>query len=134
MTSVRFDNSVLSGEAFLALVQRVWPGDYDVDRVAEALRRTINLSAWHGDRLVGVLRVLSDNYLFATIPEILVDPEYQRQGIGRELMRRALDYAPRGKLFFGAQPQSVGFFEHIGCERGPIGFVAVRSSSSSPEP
>jgi hypothetical protein len=41
-------------------------------------------------------------------------------------MRRALEAAPRGKLFFGAQPQSVGFFERLGYERGPIGFVARR--------
>jgi hypothetical protein len=27
-------------------------------------------------------------------------------------------------LFFGAQPQSVGFFERLGCRRGPVGFVA----------
>jgi GNAT superfamily N-acetyltransferase len=68
--------------------------------------------------------VLGDGYLFATIPEILVDPDYQRRGVGRRLMAEALSRAPRGKVFFGAQAESVGFFERLGCKAGPVGFVA----------
>ena len=86
----------------------------------------MNFAAWDGERLVGSVRVLTDGYFFACVSEILVDPAYQRRGIGRELMRRALDRAPRGKLFRGAQPEAVGFFERLGYRRGPIGFVAAR--------
>ena len=53
---------------------------------------------------------LTDGYFFATVPELMVDPEYQRRGIGR-LMRRALDAAPGGRLFFGAQAGNEEFFE-----------------------
>jgi len=115
---------------FLALARRVWPGDYDALAAEHALTRTTNLGAWDGARLVGAVRVLTDGYFFATIPEILVDPEYQRRGIGRALMREALSIAPRGKVFLGAQPQAVGFFERLGCVRGPVGFVATRSDDS----
>ncbi|HKW10347.1 MAG TPA: GNAT family N-acetyltransferase, partial [Gemmatimonadaceae bacterium] len=90
---------------FLALAQRVWPRAYARDAAAAALARTVNIGAWDGDRLVGSIRVLTDGYFFATIPEILVDPAYQRRGIGRRLMELALDRAPRGKLGFGAQPE-----------------------------
>lgn len=113
---------------FLALARRVWPREYDEAPAKEALQRTMNIGAWDGGRLVGAVRVLTDGYFFATIPEILVDPEYQRRGIGRELMHRAVALAPRNKLFFGAQPQSVGFFERLGCARGPVGFVAAQGS------
>jgi GNAT superfamily N-acetyltransferase len=113
---------------FVALANRVWPRDYDIVRAQEALRRTINIGAWDGVRLVGAVRVLSDGYLFSTIPEILVEPTYQRQGIGRELMSRALELAPRGALFFGAQSQSVGFFQRIGCTRGLVGFVLRKTA------
>jgi GNAT superfamily N-acetyltransferase len=113
---------------FVALANRLWPRDYDEARAAEALTRTINVGAWDGARLVGAVRVLSDGYLFGTIPEILVEPPYQRRGIGSELMRRALELAPGGGLFFGAQPQSVRFFERIGCTRGPVGFVLRKTA------
>lgn len=41
-------------------------------------------------------------------------------------MSRALATVPRDKLFFGAQPQSVRFFERLGCEPGPAGMVLRR--------
>jgi ribosomal protein S18 acetylase RimI-like enzyme len=44
------------------------------------------------------VRVLSDGYFFSTVPEVIVDPEYRRRGIGRELMRRALEVAPSRAL------------------------------------
>jgi GNAT superfamily N-acetyltransferase len=79
-----------------------------------------------GDRLVGSVRILSDGYFFNTVPEVIVDPDYQRQGIGRELMHRALELAPGGRLFFGAQPGNEPFFEKLGFQRGPVGFVGRR--------
>jgi ribosomal protein S18 acetylase RimI-like enzyme len=115
-----------AAEDFLALAQRVWPREYSAAEASAALARTINIGAWDGRRLVASIRILTDGYFFATIPEILVDPEYQRRGIGRRLMELALDRAPRGKVAFGAQPQSVAFFERIGCRRVLTGFVAER--------
>ena len=112
-------------DEFLALANEVWPRAYDRLRVADALTRTINIGAWNQMQLVGSVRVLTDGHLFSTVPEILVLPQWQRRGIGRELMRLALERSP-GKLFFGAQPQSVEFFERIGCVRGPMGFVLKR--------
>jgi ribosomal protein S18 acetylase RimI-like enzyme len=113
-------------EDFLSLAQRVWPREYSTPDASAALTRTINIGAWDGARLVGSVRILTDGYFFATIPEILVDPAYQHRGIGRRLMELALDRAPRGKVAFGAQPQSVAFFERIGCRRALTGFVAER--------
>ena len=127
MLDVHYATDGISAEAFVDLAQRIWPREYDVSRAATALTKTTNIGAWRGARLVGVVRVLTDDYFFATVPEILVDPEFQRRGIGRELMRRALAVSPRGKLFFGAQEQSVGFFTKLGCQPGPVGFVATRS-------
>ena len=126
MTNIRFDDGGFTAEAFLALAQRVWPRDYDAALAAAALARSMNIGAWHGDRLIGAVRVLTDGYFFACVSEILVDPGYQRQGVGRALMSRALDLAPSGKLFLGAQPEAVGFFDRLGYTRGPIGFVAAR--------
>lgn len=123
MMTISYSNEGFNAEAFVALAERVWPRGYDVAAAAGALAHTVNIGAWDGDLLVGSVRVLTDGYFFATVPEILVDPTYQRRGIGRELMQRALAASPRGALFFGARPQSVGFFDKLGCEPGPTGMV-----------
>jgi GNAT superfamily N-acetyltransferase len=110
------EEAQLPAEEFLALAQRVWPRHYSAPHVQQALLRTINLTARDGTRLVGCIRILTDGYFFGTVPEILVDPEYQKQGIGRRLMELAWDRSPTG-LFFGAQPGNEKFFEKLGYER-----------------
>ena len=122
----RSGDSALSVEAFIGLAKRIWQRDYDTQRTADALKSTINVGAWSGNRLVGSVRVLTDGYFFSTVPEVMVDPEFRKQGIGRELLRRALDAAPGGVLFLGAQPGNERFFETAGFRRGPTGYVGRR--------
>jgi ribosomal protein S18 acetylase RimI-like enzyme len=123
----RSGDGALSVEAFIGLAKRIWQRDYDTQKTADALRSTINVGAWSGNRLVGSVRVLSDGYFFSTVPEVMVDPEFRKQGIGRELLRRALDATPGGVLFLGAQPGNERFFETAGFRRGPTGYVGRRS-------
>jgi ribosomal protein S18 acetylase RimI-like enzyme len=128
MDNIQFKapNDLLAAEDFLSLTERVWPGNFDPVLVQGALERTTNITAWDGPRLVGCVRVLSDGYFFGTIPEILVDPEYQRRGIGRRLMELAWEHSPTS-LFFGAQPGNEGFFEKLGYERS-LASLARRKS------
>jgi len=124
----RAPDEMLDSALFLDLAQRVWPGTYQAGRVAEALKRTINITAWDGPALVGCVRVLSDGYFFGTIPEILIHPDYRQTGIGRNLMELAWQLSPTG-LFFGAQPGNEGFFEKCGFERSLPSFVKQKPRS-----
>jgi len=121
---IRFkdDDISLSATQFVDLALRVWPGHYDVDRMSEALARTLNITAWNGDLLVGCVRVLSDGYLFGTIPEVMVDPAYRGRGVGRKLMELAWGRSPTS-IFLGAQPGNEGFFERLGFEPGMASYV-----------
>jgi ribosomal protein S18 acetylase RimI-like enzyme len=127
--TIRFERSGVTAAGFMALLRKLQSGDrarpldYDQSRVEAALRKTTNIGAWDGDRLVGVVRVLSDGYFIATVPEIIVDPEFRRRGIGRELMLRALDEAGNAVILFGAPPEASRFFERLGCQRAPSGYI-----------
>ncbi|MBI4306435.1 MAG: GNAT family N-acetyltransferase [Chloroflexi bacterium] len=107
------NDTALEATDFLDLAQRVWPGDYESALADQALRRTLNVTAWRDETLVGCVRVLTDGYFFGTIPEIMVDPKYQRHGIGRALMERAWQACPTG-LGFGVQAGNEPFFEKLG--------------------
>ena len=109
--------------SFIPLAERVRPARYERRKVRAALGRTTNIGAWDGARLVGAVRVISDGYTFSAIADILVDPDYQRLGIGRALMQRALEAAPDARLVLDAPPECAGFFERVGCVRGRTGFV-----------
>ena len=111
------DDRGLDAAVFLAFANQIWPGDYDLDKTRTALSRTINITAYDGQKLVGYLRILSDGCYFGTITELLVLPEYQGQGIGSRLLQLARETTPT-MLYFGAQPGVEGFYEKNGCQKG----------------
>lgn len=86
-------------------------------RTQAALSKTLNITAYDGELLVGCLRILTDGYYFGTVTELLVLPEYQRQGIGSRLLQLAKENTPT-MLYFGAQPGSESFYEKNGCQKG----------------
>lgn len=112
----KIDDQKLKASVFIPFVNRIWPGDYDMGKTQSALSKTLNITAYDGETLVGCLRILSDGYYFGTITELLILPEYQRQGIGSELLRLAGEHTP-SLLYFGAQPGLEPFYEKNGCQR-----------------
>ena len=40
------DDQTLKAEVFLAFVNQVWPGDYDLDKTQAALAKTLNITAY----------------------------------------------------------------------------------------
>ena len=123
----RVNDEHLQASEFLNFVNEIWPGNYDLPKTQAALRKTCNLTAYDGSRLVGCLRVLTDGYFFGTITELLVLPAYQRRGIGSRLLQLAKEHAPT-LLYFGAQPGMEAFYEKMdakGASR-PISFPRGR--------
>lgn len=128
----RVDDRTLEAAPFLALVEQIWRGDYDATRTQDALSRTYNITVYDGARLVGCLRILTDGYYFGTITELLVLPEYQRQGIGSQLLRLAQAHAPT-MLYFGAQPGLEAFYEKNGCERSLQSYIISKPQDVLPQ-
>lgn len=110
------DDKQLDAPTFIHMANQVWSGTYNMQYTQEALDKTINVTAWDNDKLVGCVRVLSDGYFFGTITEILVLPNYQLKGIGKRLMDLAFKSSPTS-LFFGAQPEAEDFYKKLGYEK-----------------
>lgn len=119
------DDKALRAPEFIAFANKVWPGEYDPDKTRDALSKTMNVTAYDGDRLVGCLRILTDGYYFGTITEMLVLPDYQGRGIGSRLLALAKEHTP-SMLYFGAQPGNEAFFEKNGCRKGFQSYVIDR--------
>ncbi len=71
-----------------------WNARYgaNIEELQSALK-----ASWHtvcasdADNLVGFGRVVSDGVLYAVIFDLIVAPEYQRRGIGRQMLNRLID-------------------------------------------
>lgn len=116
-----YDKKISAAE-FITFANQVWPGDYDPEKTAAALAKTINITARDNGMLVGALRILSDGYFFGTITELLVLPAYQGQGIGSRLLKLAGENTPT-MLYFGSQPGLESFYENNGCVKSLQSYV-----------
>ena len=69
-----------------------WQVSRHIDRLWAAMYKYDNLiTAWDGARLVGLVCSLDDGAVTAYINYLIVHPDYQRMGIGKELMRQILN-------------------------------------------
>ena len=112
----KVNDTKLIASTFIPFVNQIWKGDYDMERTQAALSKTLNITAYDNKMLVGCLRILTDGYFFGTITELLVLPEYQRQGVGSKLLEFAKENTPT-MLYFGAQPGIEPFYEKSGCQK-----------------
>ena len=75
------------------------------------------LTAWDGERLIGLIRVVGDGVYIAYIQDLLVHSDYQRQGIGSQLMLRILEevsYAKQILLTTEDKTTTRTFYESLG--------------------
>ena len=75
--------------------------------------------ALDGDAVVGLIRLVGDGFSSVLVQDLIVLPSYQRQGIGRSLMKEALeDYkdAYQVQLVTEQTEKTLGFYRSLGFE------------------
>ena len=68
--------------------------------------------------MVGLSRSLSDFAFCTYLSDLAVRESHQRQGIGKELMRRTLEAGGEATLFLFAAPKAVDYYPHVGFMAG----------------
>lgn len=68
-------------------------------------------------KLIGVARSVSDFAFCTYLSDLAVDERYQKQGIGKALIRRTKEEAPQGKLILLSAPKAVAYYPRIGMTR-----------------
>ena len=75
------------------------------------------VSAWDGDRMVGIARSITD-FAYATyLSDLAIRRDYQRQGIGRALIERTQAEGGRARIVLLAAPAAIDYYPRIGLER-----------------
>ena len=77
------------------------------------IHSTFVFSAWDGDKLVGCVRVLSDMMFRSVIYDLAVQPAYQRNGIGKELVHKCLETCPHSEWLVQTD-KAAEFYKKIG--------------------
>ena len=87
----------------------------DRERMAAMLRHAnLVITAWDGELFVGLSRALTDFSYATYLSDLAVRASHQRQGIGKELMRRTQAAAPDATLILLSAPKAQTYYPHAG--------------------
>ena len=87
----------------------------DHERLARMLEHgNLIITARENGRLIGVSRSLTDFTFCTYLSDLAVDESYQKQGIGKELIRQTKLAVPEAKLILLSAPAAVSYYPRIG--------------------
>ena len=97
-----------------------WESGNYPDKLVRAMRNSTHVvSAWDGNRLIGLVRALDDGETVAFLHYLLVDPAYQGQHIGDELMKRVMAFFENHLYvkIMPSDPKTISFYERYGFQQ-----------------
>jgi GNAT superfamily N-acetyltransferase len=119
------DNATITAEQAIDLYKRSTLGErrpiHNV-QTFDAMIKNANLTitAWNGETLVGISRSLTDFAYVAYLADLAVDQQYQRSGIGKQLIEETkVRLGPECMIVLLAAPKANEYYEHIGFEHNP---------------
>jgi GNAT superfamily N-acetyltransferase len=118
---IRYEYSCRISEAeFVDLLNRSTLAErrpVDDPKCIGAMLKHANLlcTAWEGSKLVGVARSVTDFEYCCYLSDLAVDEAYQRQGVGRELIRLTQSrLGLKAKIILLAAPKAEAYYPRIG--------------------
>ena len=112
----------ISADEFIDLLRRSTLAErrpVDDRKCIAAMLRHANLlcSAWDGEKLVGVARSVTDFEYCCYLSDLAVDENYQRKGIGKELIRQTRSrLGDKAKIILLSAPKAEAYYPKIGFE------------------
>jgi predicted N-acetyltransferase YhbS len=92
----------------------------DRERMALMLRHAnLVVTAWDGEQLVGIARSMTDFSYATYLSDLAVRLSHQRQGIGRELIRRTQELGGKANIILLSAPKAVDYYPRIGMKSHP---------------
>jgi predicted N-acetyltransferase YhbS len=80
----------------------------------------LTISAWDGEKLIGISRSLTDFAYVAYLADLAVDEHYQRKGIGKQLIEETKErLKPSCMIVLLAAPKANAYYEQLGFEHNP---------------
>lgn len=82
------------------------------------------ITAWHEKQLVGIARCLTDFVYITYLADLAVDKNYQKQGIGKQLIHQIKQNTDKQcAITLLAAPSAVDYYGHIGFNAHPSAWI-----------
>jgi len=122
MNKLTIKHNELTAEEFISLWESVWDGAPTLEQTRLAMEHSMfRVSVYDGERVVAMARMIGDMGLCYYIKDVVVRPEYQKQGIGRLLINELLNFIRKNGVSgtdifveLCAMPDKIPFYEKFG--------------------
>ncbi|MFL0246173.1 GNAT family N-acetyltransferase [Candidatus Clostridium stratigraminis] len=82
-----------TAEEYISLRLKTGMGTKDLSKVEIALKNSLFIvTLWDKDKLIAFGRIVGDYGITYVVSDIMVDPEYQRKGLGKIIMKEIDSY------------------------------------------
>ncbi|GEN52813.1 GNAT family N-acetyltransferase [Halobacillus faecis] len=71
-------------------------------------------TVWEEERMVGMVRVVSDQIMMATIMDLAVSESYRGKGLAHKLISLCMEKLPHGDWFAHTSEENFSFYESCG--------------------
>ena len=109
-------------EEFNYFFDEVGWGAHDYEVSEQALNNNIySVSVYDNDKIIGYGRIIGDGIIYLYIHDVMVHPNYQGQGIGKQIMKKLVDKIneikkenPYLRAYLGASLGKEDFYKKYG--------------------
>ena len=119
MTITFKENSCLTEKNIHALYDSVGWSAYtkDMGKLLKGIQNSFTITAYKEQDLIGLVRYITDEETILFVQDLLVRPDFQRQGIGGELLDRVLNKHPginQNLLLTDRTKSTISFYKRQG--------------------
>ena len=123
----KYNNDNVSFNEVRSLLIKAF-GGRTIDSIDDVRKAFLNSShviyAYDKNKLIGFARAISD-IEWSIIYNVVVDPDYQSLGIGKEILNRLVLSLENRHIFAYTHPRTISFYEHLGFKRSKMAFKYV---------
>jgi ribosomal protein S18 acetylase RimI-like enzyme len=100
----------------------------DLERIQQMLdHANLTITAWDGQKLIGIARSLTDFCYCCYLSDLAVDRDYQGRGIGKELIRQTQKHlSDQVSLILLAAPTAMSYYPHVGFDKADNAWIIRR--------
>jgi len=116
----RFTKNISKSKLQDLFLSNKWDSGNYPDKLQTALKGSHSvISAWDGDKLVGLMNALSDGIMNVFFLYLVVHPDYQKKGVGQKIVELMLHkYKDYARKMIISYDEALEFFQKCGFEVG----------------
>ena len=126
---IRYDSAGVDWKTVSETLRRVGMACYEPEKHKKAFENSrVTVFAYHGGRLIGFGRAISDDAYQAAVYDVAVVSEFQGKGVGKKILQNILSRLSECNVILYASPGKENFYKVFGLRKMKTGMALFRNA------